>query len=67
MGCVWVCVRVNDLRICVCLFAQYLGNTPLHFCYMFGYGETLGQYLLSKGADDSLRNSDACLCYDLSP
>ncbi|CAM9333425.1 unnamed protein product, partial [Choristocarpus tenellus] len=34
-----------------------LGNTALHFCYMFGYGATLGRYLISKGADPSVRNN----------
>mmetsp|Transcript_18344 Transcript_18344/g.30744 ORF Transcript_18344/g.30744 Transcript_18344/m.30744 type:complete len:314 (+) Transcript_18344:120-1061(+) len=33
------------------------GNTPLHYCYHYGYGETLGQYLISKGADAEARNN----------
>ncbi|CAM9599044.1 unnamed protein product, partial [Scytosiphon promiscuus] len=32
------------------------GNTGLHFCHAFGYGDTLGRYLMSKGADASIRN-----------
>lgn len=32
------------------------GNTALHFCYAFGYGGTLGRYLMDKGADSSIRN-----------
>lgn len=27
---------------------NHKGNTPLHYCYQYGYGETLGQYLISK-------------------
>jgi ankyrin repeat protein len=27
---------------------NYKGNTPLHYCYQYGYGDTLGQYLISK-------------------
>ena len=33
------------------------GNTPLHYCFHFGYGDTLGQYIISKGADESARNN----------
>jgi hypothetical protein len=29
------------------------GNTPLHFCFAYGF-EDLGEYLMDKGADDSL-------------
>jgi len=32
------------------------GNTALHFCYAYGYGDSLGTYLLSKGADATVRN-----------
>ncbi|CAM9307290.1 unnamed protein product, partial [Ectocarpus fasciculatus] len=32
------------------------GNTALHYCYAFGYGSTLGRYLMDKGADSSIRN-----------
>ena len=39
------------------------GNTPLHFCYAYGYTE-LGDYLVSKGADDSLRNCDGLTPYE---
>jgi hypothetical protein len=35
---------------------QYKGNTPLHFCFTYGYGDTLGAYLTSKGADTTIRN-----------
>ena len=43
---------------------NYKGNTPLHFCYTYGYGETLGAYLASKGADTTLRNHDGMTCHD---
>jgi hypothetical protein len=33
------------------------GNVPLHFCFHFGYGDLLGQYLISKGADTAIRNN----------
>uniref|UniRef100_A0A7S3HME0 Uncharacterized protein n=1 Tax=Spumella elongata TaxID=89044 RepID=A0A7S3HME0_9STRA len=33
------------------------GNTPLHYCYHYGYGDSLGQYLISKGADADARNN----------
>jgi len=36
---------------------NYKGNTPLHYCYHYGYGETLGQYLISKGADSDAKNN----------
>jgi hypothetical protein len=57
-------VAVHFFRL-VC--SQHRGNTPLHFCYQYGYGESLGEYLLEKGADDSIRNEDGLLCYDLAP
>jgi len=43
------------------------GNTPLHFCFKYGFADSLGAYLLSKGADISFRNSDEQLCTDTSP
>jgi hypothetical protein len=42
---------------------NYKGNTPLHYCYAYGYGETLGDYLISKGADASNRNNAGYACY----
>jgi hypothetical protein len=33
------------------------GNTALHFCFAYGFGE-LGEYLVEKGADDTIANSD---------
>lgn len=40
------------------------GNTPLHFCFAYGFGETLGQYLISKGADTMVRNRNGFSCYE---
>jgi ankyrin repeat protein len=39
------------------------GQTPLHFCFAFGYKD-LGEYLISKGADDSLCNKYGFTCYE---
>ena len=33
------------------------GNTPLHYCCHYGYEDSLGQYLISKGADNQARNN----------
>mgnify|MGYP001987094281 CR=1 FL=1 len=38
------------------------GQTPLHFCFAYGYGDTLGEYLISKGADCTLRNNAGLTC-----
>lgn len=43
------------------------GNTPLHFCFKYGYGDTLGAYLISKGADDSIRNHAGQTCREVAP
>jgi ankyrin repeat protein len=43
---------------------NHKGNTPLHYCYHYGYGDTLGQYLMSKGADASVRNNSGLPCWD---
>ena len=40
------------------------GNTPLHYCYSYGYGDTLGAYLISKGADVHSRNLAGKGIYD---
>ena len=39
------------------------GNSPLHFCFAYGF-EDLGEYLMDKGADDSVMNSDGLTCYE---
>lgn len=43
---------------------NYKGNTCLHFCFAYGYGSTLGKYLVSKGADEGLRNEAGLTCYE---
>ena len=40
------------------------GNTPLHYCFSYGYGETLGQYLIEKGADVRVKNLAGKGIYD---
>ena len=42
------------------------GNTALHFCFKYQYKE-LGEYLISKGADDSILNADGLLCREMIP
>jgi ankyrin repeat protein len=44
--------------------AQHRGNTPLHFCFQFGYGDSLGQYLISKGANVNLKNAEGYTCFN---
>eukprot|EP00943_MAST-04B_sp_MAST-4B-sp1_P006090 g6090.t1 len=43
---------------------NYKGNTPLHFCFTYGYGDTLGKYLISKGADPAIKNHQGTTCYE---
>jgi hypothetical protein len=47
---------MHSLTLTLTYFSQYKGNTPLHFCFTYGYGDTLGAYLTSKGADTTIRN-----------
>lgn len=39
------------------------GQTVLHYAYGYGFQE-LFEYFISKGADDSLKNSDGLTCYE---
>ena len=39
------------------------GNTCLHFAYGLGY-TALGDYLVAKGADETLRNAGGLSCYE---
>ena len=39
------------------------GNTALHFCFMYAY-YNLGEYLISKGADDTIINFQQQNCYE---
>jgi hypothetical protein len=43
---------------------NHKGNTPLHYCFHYGYGDTLGQYLMEKGANSSIRNNAGRPCWD---
>ena len=45
---------------------NHRGNTALHFCFKYRYGE-LGEYLVQKGADDSIKNVDGLLCREMDP
>ena len=38
-------------------------QTPLHYAYSYGF-ESFGEYLISKGADDSIVNADGLTCYE---
>ena len=40
-----------------------LSQTPLHYAYSYGF-ESFGEYLISKGADDSIVNADGLTCYE---
>jgi hypothetical protein len=52
------------LRRGININAQTLtGQTALHYAFGFGFAD-LGEYLISKGADDSIRNSDGLTCYE---
>jgi hypothetical protein len=39
------------------------GQTPLHFAFGFGFKE-VGDYMLMKGGDDTIRNRDGLTCYE---
>eukprot|EP00762_Andalucia_godoyi_P005312 ANDGO_06837.mRNA.1 Putative ankyrin repeat protein PA3287 len=39
------------------------GQTPLHFCFAYGYTD-LGEWLISKGARDDIRNMYGLTCYE---
>ena len=42
---------------------QLNGQTVLHYAYSYGFQE-LAEYLMEKGADDSLVNADGLTCYE---
>ena len=39
------------------------GQTNLHYCFSYGF-EDMAEYLMDKGADDSLLNADGLTCYE---
>lgn len=43
--------------------ANLSGQTPLHYLFGYGYDE-VGNYLIKRGADDSIRNKDGLTCYE---
>ena len=52
------------LRRGIKINAQTLtGQTALHYAFGFGFA-SLGEYLISKGADDSIRNVHGLTCYE---
>lgn len=40
------------------------GNTSLHFCFMYAY-YGMAEYIMSKGADDTVRNNQNQTPYDV--
>ena len=40
------------------------GNTALHYCFAFRHLD-LAEYLIRKGADDTIMNKEGHMCYDL--
>lgn len=40
-----------------------VGNSVLHHCHIYKHMD-LAEYLMSKGADDSLLNAQGCTCYE---
>ena len=43
--------------------ANRQGNTGLHYCIAYGFN-ALGDYLISKGANDKVRNKIGLTCYE---
>lgn len=43
---------------------NHRGNTALHFCFKYGFGNTLGAYLISKGADANIPNLAGKTCLE---
>ena len=43
---------------------NHKGNTPLHYCFHYGYGDTLGEYIIGKGADPQSKNNAGKITYD---
>jgi|TARA_B110000977_G_scaffold116459_1_gene150438 ankyrin repeat protein len=39
------------------------GCTVLHYCFAY-HNEKLGDYFVSKGADDSIQNAEGLTCYE---
>ena len=59
----------NMCRLCIRNGANIdtqnkVGNTPLHMAFMYGYHD-LGAYLISRGANDNILNSNGYSCYEM--
>ncbi|KAL3764850.1 hypothetical protein ACHAWO_006034 [Cyclotella atomus] len=39
------------------------GNSCLHFAFGYGFAD-LGEYLIAKGADDSIQNINGLTCWE---
>ena len=55
--------KVALRRECNINFQNKRGNTPLHFCYQYGF-QALAEYLQSKGADPEILNKRGLSCYE---
>jgi hypothetical protein len=40
------------------------GNTPLHFSFAYGFQDSIGKYLIARGADEFATNEDGLTCYE---
>ena len=47
----------------IMFFLQHKGQTPLHFLFAYGYTD-IAEWLISKGANDTLKNSFGLTCYE---
>ena len=66
-----VCAQNGQKRIAKLLLRNFAdmnavnarGDSAMHLCFKFNYRE-LGEYLKSKGADDTIRNAKGQNCYE---
>jgi len=47
----------------LCGSSQLNGQTVLHYCFAYGFTD-FAEYLMEKGADNSLLNADGLTCYE---
>jgi ankyrin repeat protein len=43
---------------------NYMGNTALHYLMTYNQSPALAEYMIQRGADDSLLNFDGMTCYE---
>jgi ankyrin repeat protein len=43
---------------------NYMGNTALHYLMTYNHSPALAEYMIQRGADDSLLNYDGLTCYE---